>query len=114
MRILFFALLATATAMSANANSPVRSGPSPQSFSCVAAFELMHRAAPNWARQSAVQDAWQSWEGIALNLSAQAKVDFGEQVQREMETLANQTQTSPNALSQNAMKCIADAPRTRF
>jgi hypothetical protein len=110
MRILSLVLLATTTATAANAGTPVRNGPSPQSISCVAAFELMHRAAPNWTRQPAVQQAWQSWEGIALDLTSQARVDFGEQVQREMETLANQTQSTPNALSQSAMKCIADAP----
>lgn len=111
MRILISILTAAATASAAFASTPATARQTPQSIQCVAAFELMHRAAPNWTRQSTAQSAWQSWDSIARDLTSQAQVDLNEQVQREMETLANQTATVPEKLSQTAIKCVADAPQ---
>lgn len=111
MRILVSGFIASLMAMPAVASTPETQTQSPQSIQCVAAFELMHRAAPNWTRQPAAQDAWQSWDSIAQDLTAQAKVSLNEQVQREMETLANKTTTAPEKLSRTAIKCVAEAPK---
>lgn len=102
--------VALATAISAQAESWHDKAPAPRSVECVAVFELMDRAAPNWTRQVSVQSAWQSWQGEAVRLSSRAQVDFGTQISREMTSLADQLTLDPNVLSRRALQCVADAP----
>ena len=84
--------------------------PAPRSVECIAAFEIMDRAAPSWTRQQSVQTAWQGWEGQALRLMDRANVDFGTQINREMTALAANTDEQPELLSKRALECVADAP----
>ncbi len=82
----------------------------PRSVECVAAFELMQRAAPDWTRQTSVQTAWQNWQTEAIDLTLRKHVDFDTQVSREMTALADQLALDPNTLSRRALNCVADAP----
>ncbi|MEM8617004.1 MAG: hypothetical protein AAGF20_08725 [Pseudomonadota bacterium] len=83
----------------------------PRAIQCVALFEIMDRAAPNWVAQASVQTAWQKWEKAALTLSHRHGVDFGEQVNQEMVKLADDAVSHPGRLSARAVACIADGPR---
>ena len=109
-KILFFMMSAMAVLGSAQAESGLTAAPAPQSIECVAAFELMNRAAPNWTRQTNVQIAWQGWQGQATRLARSTDVDYGTQINRAMTTLADQLTLDPNLLSRRVMQCVADIP----
>jgi len=99
-----------AASLMASAAAYAGNGPAPRSVECIAAFELMDRAAPNWTQQASVQVAWQGWEIEAVRLTRRTNVDFGTQINREMTTLADRTSSDPNTLSRRAVQCVADAP----
>ena len=99
-----------AASLIASAAAYADSAPAPRSVECIAAFELMERAAPNWTRQTSVQVAWQGWETEAVRLTRRTNVDFGTQINREMTALADRTSSDPNTLSRRAVQCVADAP----
>lgn len=107
MRSLVLASAALITTAGVNAQTEA---PAPRSVECIAAFEIMDRAAPSWTKQQSVQTAWQGWEGQALRLMDRANVDFGTQINREMTALAAKTVEQPDLLSKRAIQCVAEAP----
>lgn len=110
MRTLMLTSLVLAMATSVNAQILNGAAPAPRSVQCVAAFELMQRAAPNWATQVSVQHAWTAWSQQAAQLSQTGGVDYGTQVNREMTDLAERLPNEAQLLSSRAMQCVADAP----
>jgi len=102
--------ITVATLNTAHAQRWQDQAPAPRSVECVAAFELMQRAAPDWSRQASVQAAWQGWQTEAIKLSQRAQVDFDTQISREMTALAGLLTLDPNTLSRHALNCVADAP----
>ena len=102
--------IAVAASLMASAVAYAGNGIAPRSVECIAAFELMDRAAPNWTQQSSVQVAWQGWEIEAVRLTRRTNVDFGTQINREMTALADRTSSDPNTLSRRAVQYVADAP----
>lgn len=110
MRVLCLSFVAIVAAHSAIAETTPPEAPAPRSIECIAAFEIMDRAAPNWTQQDSVLTAWQGWEGQALRLVDRANVDFGTQINREMTSLAASTVEQPELLSERALRCVAEAP----
>lgn len=106
MRSLVFALLALPSLSIASASED---SPAPRAVQCVSVFEIMDRAAPNWMKQPAVQEAYQAWAAKGSEIAAQSDVDFGTQINLEMIRLADISAQSPDTLSQLAINCLAEA-----
>ena len=85
------------------------SEPAPRSVQCSAAFELMQRAAPDWASQHTVQSAREFWRADLGQLAARAGLDAETQIASEMVDMAEASISNPGIITDTAMQCVGDA-----